>query len=111
MDGCAVAAADILTHSLPNERTNECFAAYNYAYGGAEVVEPGPAVVVVAEEATAQEVEGREGLDHMQKVLDDGYEKQDMVKWRDAEVMENDPASADEGESQGLPFIGLHKGE
>lgn len=70
-----------------------------HVYGGAEGVEPGPAVVGVAEEATTQDEGEREGLDHMQKVLDDGYEKQDMVKWREAEVIENGPASADERES------------
>lgn len=32
------------------------------------------------------------------QVLDDGYEKQDMVKWRDAEVLQNTPASTDESE-------------
>lgn len=32
------------------------------------------------------------------QVLDDGYEKQDMVKWRDAEVFENVAASADGSE-------------
>lgn len=32
------------------------------------------------------------------QVLDDGYEKQDMVKWRDAEIVGNDPASMDDSE-------------
>ena len=41
---------------------------------------------------------GRErvGLDHREKVLDDGFRKQDMLKWRDAEVLDNSAASADE---------------
>lgn len=61
-------------------------------------MEPVAAGVVVAEAGTTQEVGEREGLDNVQKVLDDGYEKQDMVKWREAEVTGNDPASADERE-------------
>lgn len=34
------------------------------------------------------------------QVLDDGYEKQDMVKWREAEVVTNTAASADDRESE-----------
>lgn len=33
------------------------------------------------------------------QVLDDGYEKQEQVKWREAEVVDNSPASADDRES------------
>ncbi len=33
------------------------------------------------------------------QVLDDGYEKQEQIKWREAEVVDNAPASADDSES------------
>lgn len=38
-------------------------------------------------------------------MLDDGYEKQDMVKWRDAEVVENVAASADDSELFGFWLV------
>jgi len=34
-----------------------------------------------------------------EQVLDDGYEKQEQVKWREAQVVDNAPASADDSES------------
>lgn len=64
--------------------------------------EDGASTVAIA--ADQQQIQEQEGLDQRQKVLDDGHEKQDMVKWREANVVGNDAASADERESH-LAFL------
>eukprot|EP00752_Nemacystus_decipiens_P018692 g16756.t1 len=63
---------------------------------GADGLEGQPAAAEGAQEGGAGLGAEREGLEHREKVLDDGYEKQDMLKWRDAEVIENIAASADD---------------
>lgn len=77
-----------------------------------EDVEKAPAATSTTSSSTEAEVEveqdeGGEGqtaggeraeLDHREKVLDDGFQKQGMLKWREAKVLDNSPASADERE-------------